>query len=140
MSDGAIVGAEALLRWKHPHRGLLAPAAFIDALAQSPAALEVGHWILHSACETAAGWRANGLPPVRIGVNLFPAQFHEPARCWTMSSGAARTGLPPEALELEITENIAFGKDDAVIGAAASPCARSGSVSPSTISARATRR
>src|SRR5437588_9705206 len=76
-SDGAVVGAEALLRWQHPERGILAPGAFIEALAESPVALDVGRWILHSACKSAAAWRS--VPPVRIGVNLFPAQFHHEA-------------------------------------------------------------
>ncbi len=115
MSDGAIVGAEALLRWKHPQRGLLTPAAFIDALVRSPAALEAGRWILQSACETAAGWRARGLPAIRIGVNLFPAHFHDGALLDDVQAVLRQTGLPPEALELEITENIALGNDDAVL-------------------------
>ena len=76
VSDGAMVGAEALLRWRHPQRGVLAPGAFIEALSKSPLVLEVGRWIIQSACEHAAAWRALGLPPVRMGVNLFPAQFH----------------------------------------------------------------
>ena len=74
-SDGAVVGAEALLRWRHPERGILAPGAFIGALGESAIVPEVGRWILRSACEQAAAWRKAGLP-LRIGVNLFPAQFH----------------------------------------------------------------
>ncbi len=63
-SDGAMVGAEALLRWRHPQRGILAPGAFIDALGESPVVLEVGRWILHSACERAAAWAGSrGFPP-----------------------------------------------------------------------------
>jgi diguanylate cyclase (GGDEF)-like protein/PAS domain S-box-containing protein len=117
MSDGAVVGAEALLRWKHPQRGLLAPAAFIDALVQSPAALEAGRWILQAACEAAASWRAKGLPPIRMGVNLFPAQFHDGMLLDDVKAVLGRTGLPADALELEITENIALGHDDGVLAA-----------------------
>jgi predicted signal transduction protein with EAL and GGDEF domain len=76
VSDGAVVGAEALLRWQHPIRGILGPAGFIEALAESPVALEAGRWILQTACSSAAAWRSQGLS-IRIGVNLFPAQFHE---------------------------------------------------------------
>jgi diguanylate cyclase (GGDEF)-like protein/PAS domain S-box-containing protein len=115
LSDGAVVGAEALLRWKHPRKGLLAPGAFIDALVQSPAALEAGKWILQSACEAAAEWRAKDLPPVRIGVNLFPAQFHNGMLLEDVKNVLWSTGVPPEALELEITENIALGNDDEVL-------------------------
>ena len=71
LSDGAVVGAEALLRWRHPERGILGPGMFIEAIAESPIVLDVGRWILRTACETAAAWRAKDLPPVRIGVNLF---------------------------------------------------------------------
>lgn len=115
LSDGAIVGAEALLRWQHPQRGLLAPAAFIDALTQSPAALNVGNWILQTACEAAASWRVKGLRPVRMAVNLFPAQFHDEIISAQVDAALARSGLPPELLEIEITENIALNNDDAKI-------------------------
>ena len=115
MSDNAVVGAEALLRWQHPQRGLLAPSAFIEALAASPSALEVGNWILRSACETAAGWRAQGLPPIRIGVNLFPAQFHDVMLLQDVEDALKRSGLPASALELEITENIALDDDKAML-------------------------
>jgi diguanylate cyclase (GGDEF)-like protein len=73
--DGTVVGAEALLRWNHPVHGILAPGAFIDALSKSEVAKETGRWILTQACKVAASWRAKGLPPIRMGVNLFPAQF-----------------------------------------------------------------
>jgi diguanylate cyclase (GGDEF)-like protein len=115
VSDRAIVGAEALLRWRHPQRGILAPGAFIEALAQNAAALDVGRWILQSACLHAAAWRRMGLPAVRIGVNLFPAQFHDGALLGDVEAGLMQSGLPAHALELEITENIALGHDEAVI-------------------------
>jgi diguanylate cyclase (GGDEF)-like protein/PAS domain S-box-containing protein len=115
VSDGTVVGAEALLRWRHPERGILAPGAFIEALAESPVALEVGRWILRSACDSAAKWRAKGLPPVRIGVNLFPIQFHDEILLKDVEAALLQSGLPPELLELEITENIALGQDDSMI-------------------------
>jgi predicted signal transduction protein with EAL and GGDEF domain len=115
LSDGAVVGAEALLRWQHPQKGLLAPAAFIDALTQSPTALEVGNWVLQNACETGAAWRAMGLPPVRMSVNLFPAQFHDDVISAQVDAALKRSGLPPELLEIEITENIALNNDDTKI-------------------------
>lgn len=114
LSDGAVVGAEALLRWQHPQKGLLAPAAFIDALAQSPAALEVGNWILQNACATGEAWRAMGLP-VRMAVNLFPAQFHDEIIAAQVGAALNMTGLPPELLEIEITENIALNNDETKI-------------------------
>ena len=115
VSDGAVVGAEALLRWRHPERGILAPGAFIEALAESPVALEVGRWIMHTACESAAKWRAVGLPAVRMGVNLFPVQFHDEILVKDVEAALLQSGLPPELLELEITESIALGQDDSMI-------------------------
>lgn len=110
--DGSVVGAEALLRWRHPERGILAPGAFIDALSKSPVVLEVGRWILRSACERAAEWRAAGLPLQRIGVNLFPAQFHAETLLNDVEEALALSGLEADALEIEITENIALGEHE----------------------------
>ncbi len=114
-SDGTIVGAEALLRWRHPTKGILNPGAFIDALAASPVAHETGRWILDEACRTAASWRAAGLPPVRMGVNLFPCQFSHGTLLDDVEAALLKSGLPPEALELEITENIALSHDDSML-------------------------
>jgi diguanylate cyclase (GGDEF)-like protein/PAS domain S-box-containing protein len=115
ISDGAIVGAEALLRWQHPTQGILGPGAFIDALAESPVVLDVGRWILQTACRAAAAWRAKGLPPLRIGVNLFPAQFHGGRLLDDVEAALCLSGLPPEALEIEITENIALAQDEGTL-------------------------
>jgi diguanylate cyclase (GGDEF)-like protein len=110
-SDGAVIGAEALLRWRHPERGILAPGAFIEALSESPVVLEVGRWILQSACEQAAAWRQAGLP-LRIGVNLFSAQFHGETLIDDVEAALSHSGLPADALEIEITENIALGEQE----------------------------
>lgn len=115
VSDGAVVGAEALLRWQHPERGIIGPGAFIEALAESPVALDVGRWILQTSCDYAAKWRAMGLPPVRVGVNLFPVQFQNEVLLKDVDDALRQSGLPPEYLELEITENIALGRDDTMI-------------------------
>lgn len=115
LSDGALVGAEALLRWRHPERGILAPGAFIEALAESPVALEVGRWILKTACANAVAWQSPGRTPVRIGVNLFPVQFHEQTLSADVEVALLQSGLPPSALELEITENIALGHDESIL-------------------------
>jgi EAL domain-containing protein (putative c-di-GMP-specific phosphodiesterase class I) len=110
-SDGAVIGAEALLRWRHPERGILAPGAFIGALGESAVALEVGRWILRSACEQAAAWRLAGYP-LRIGVNLFSAQFHGETLIDDVEAALRHSGLPADALEIEITENIALGEQE----------------------------
>jgi diguanylate cyclase (GGDEF)-like protein/PAS domain S-box-containing protein len=115
LRDGAVVGAEALLRWRHPERGILGPGAFIEALAESPVAHEVGRWIMQTACEAAAKWRADGLPPIQVGINLFPAQFRDGTLQKDVEVALLNSGLPPDALELEITENIALGQDEMIL-------------------------
>jgi diguanylate cyclase (GGDEF)-like protein/PAS domain S-box-containing protein len=111
LRDCAVVGAEALVRWRHPQRGILGPASFIEALAESAVARDVGHWILRSACHRAASWRSRDLPPIRIGVNLFPAQFHHETLLTDIEDILRQSGLPADGLELEITENIALSDD-----------------------------
>jgi predicted signal transduction protein with EAL and GGDEF domain len=113
LADAAQVGAEALLRWRHPERGILAPGAFIETLAESAIAGDVGRWIIHTACERTAAWRAIGLPLSRISVNLFPVQLHSDALLKDIEGALRATALPPEVLELEITENIALKYEDA---------------------------
>ncbi|HLH96205.1 MAG TPA: EAL domain-containing protein [Xanthobacteraceae bacterium] len=113
LRDRAVIGAEALLRWRHPQRGVLAPWCFIETLADSAIAPEVGRWIIQEACEKAAALRAMGLPLARIGVNLFPAQLHGETLLQSIEDTLSRTGLPAEVLELEITENVALNYEDA---------------------------
>jgi diguanylate cyclase (GGDEF)-like protein/PAS domain S-box-containing protein len=114
IGDGALVGAEALIRWRHPERGILLPGTFIEALANSAVALDVGKWILQTACEDGAALRDSG-HPIRIGVNLFPAQFREGTLLRDVDAALMRSKLPANALELEITENIALGRDEKML-------------------------
>lgn len=115
LSDDAVVGAEALLRWHHPRRGLLSPGEFIEVLSQSLIAVEVGRWILQTACMATAAWRTVGWPDFQIGVNLFAAHFHGGRLVDDVEAALRCTGLPPDALELEITENIALSRDDEIM-------------------------
>jgi len=115
LADEAVVGAEALIRWRHPERGILAPGAFIDTLAASSIAPEVSRWIIRTACAMTAQWRDAGLPLRRIGVNLFPNQLGDNALLKDIDDALAATGLPPQALELEITENVALNFEDAAV-------------------------
>ncbi|WP_404302969.1 putative bifunctional diguanylate cyclase/phosphodiesterase [Alicycliphilus denitrificans] len=117
LADGALTGAEALLRWQHPQRGLLSPAAFLPALEGGPLAAMVGFWVLDEACAQAARWRRDGAEDFRIGVNLFGAQFRVNDLVQEVVAALRRHGLPPEALELEITENIVLDNDDLVLEA-----------------------
>jgi diguanylate cyclase (GGDEF)-like protein/PAS domain S-box-containing protein len=112
LSDGAVTGAEALLRWRHPQRGLLEPYAFIDALAGNALALDIGRWVVETACAQAADWRGHGFSLARIAVNLFPKQLHHPSLIADVEAALARSRLPPELLELEITENSALNHEE----------------------------
>jgi len=112
LADNAVVGAEALLRWRHPERGLIAPAAFIDALAESSIAPEVGRWIIATACRQTAAWHDAGLMLNRIGVNLFPVQAHGQELLRDVEDALRASGLPADTLELEITENVALNFED----------------------------
>ena len=111
--DGAVVGAEALLRWRHPERGIVMPGAFIETLATNAIALDVGEWIILAACEKAAAWRAMGLSPGRIGINVFPPQLQGDVLVKAIDEALRLTNLPPESIEIEITENSTLNHEDA---------------------------
>ena len=117
MRDGALTGAEALLRWQHPERGLLAPAAFLDVLDRSCYAAQVGDWVLRTACRQAVAWRAAGASRFRIGVNLCSAQVQRGDLAQTVKNVLAESGLPADGLELEITENIVLRHDAEIVAA-----------------------
>ncbi|KTB78333.1 putative bifunctional diguanylate cyclase/phosphodiesterase [Pseudomonas syringae] len=105
LADGAITGAEALIRWNHPTLGVVSPAVFLPVLEAGLLAIPVGEWILRSACEQAAQWRNNGCDGFRIGVNLFAAQFRMRDFAEMVESALNDFSLPACSLELEITEN-----------------------------------
>ena len=115
LTDGAVIGAEALIRWRHPVAGVLAPGTFIDTLAASAIAPEVSRWIMHTACSWTADWRAQGLHLGRIAINLFPTQLGDEALLHDLDQALQETGLPADALELEITENVALDFGDAAV-------------------------
>ena len=114
--SGLLTGAEALIRWRHPERGLLAPAAFLTALESSPLAVKVGRWILNTACQQAVLW-CRRHPEFRMGVNLFGVQLRAGTLVVDVREALAQAGLPAQALELEVTENIVLGEDDTVLQA-----------------------
>jgi diguanylate cyclase (GGDEF)-like protein/PAS domain S-box-containing protein len=115
LADGAVVGAEALMRWRHPVAGILAPGTFIDTLAASAIAPEVSRWIIHTACSKTAHWRSQGLHLSRIAINLFPTQLGDDTLLRDLNEALLATGLPAEVLELEITENVALDFGDAAV-------------------------
>ncbi|MGO4551369.1 EAL domain-containing protein [Lysobacter sp. 2RAF19] len=111
LATGTPTGAEALLRWRHPERGLLAPGAFIDALSHHALAPKVGRWILERACRDAAAWPCIDGRCMTVGINLFPAQFHDGHLLDEVEGTLSRTGLAPAQLELELAGYIALRND-----------------------------
>lgn len=115
LADRRIIGAEALLRWRHPERGLLAPDMFLSVLEASPLAVDVGNWVLKTACADAASWRRMGWTDFRVAVNLFASQFNGGSLPTQVEQALIANKLPAEALELEVTENIMLRRDENVI-------------------------
>ena len=115
LADGRLLGAEALIRWQHPTRGLLPPSDFLESIEAGMLAYDVGGWVMETACAQAVSWR-RAFPDFRVGVNLFEAQFRSADLCARVQSVLARTGLPSTALELEVTENVILRHDATMRG------------------------
>ncbi|PLY01208.1 MAG: diguanylate cyclase [Desulfuromonas sp.] len=111
LESGAVIGVEALARWQHPQRGLVSPAEFIPVAEESGLIVPLGRDLLLEACLQGAAWQAQGYPPLRISVNISPRQFVDDDVCALLGGVLARSGLPPENLEVEITESLLL--DDA---------------------------
>ncbi|TAA45274.1 bifunctional diguanylate cyclase/phosphodiesterase [Pseudoxanthomonas winnipegensis] len=111
LKSGRVSGAEALLRWRHPERGVLLPAEFIEALAVSGIATTVGWWVLEQACKDAVSWPLMDGRPLAVSVNLFPVQFAHEDLLKEVDNALASSGLAPARLELELTEIIALRED-----------------------------
>jgi diguanylate cyclase (GGDEF)-like protein/PAS domain S-box-containing protein len=119
LSTGAIIGAEALVRWQHPQRGLIPPDEFIPVAEQSDLILALGEWVLRTACAQNRAWRTAGLAPITVGVNLSARQLTSQDIAEMTGRVLRETGLPGSALELELTETILMADTDAFIRAAA---------------------
>jgi len=102
--DGEVCGFEALVRWRHPQRGMVPPMDFIPVAEESGLILPLGEWVLRRACADAAAWDK----PLRIAVNLSPVQLNQPNLAAMVHEVLLETGLAPRRLELEITETALF--------------------------------
>lgn len=112
LETGAITGAEALIRWMHPTRGLIPPAQFIPIAEECGLIMPIGEWVLDQACSQAKRWDEAGLSLGTISVNVSAMQFREfPRRVYTILE---QTGLDPNRLELELTESVLMTRRDAV--------------------------
>lgn len=102
LEQNRICSFEALLRWNHPKRGLIAPADFVPVAEDTGLIVPIGAWVIREACAQAAGWPGQ----IRVAVNVSPVQFHRGALHETILRALATTGLAPDRLEIEITESI----------------------------------
>jgi diguanylate cyclase (GGDEF)-like protein/PAS domain S-box-containing protein len=114
---GQLRGAEVLLRWTHPTLGSISPAEFIPIAEESGLIVEIGSWVMRSACQQLCAWRAAGLDLPQVAVNLSVLQFRELGLPDLVSSILQDTGLPAQCLELELTEGIAMDHPDDVVAA-----------------------
>jgi diguanylate cyclase (GGDEF)-like protein len=106
LRSNRVVGAEALLRWQHPTRGLVAPGPFIGFAEESGLIERIGEWALVEACRQFVRWHAEGVPLDHVSVNVSPRQFRGRDFVETVARALDATGMSPERLRLEITENV----------------------------------
>jgi diguanylate cyclase (GGDEF)-like protein/PAS domain S-box-containing protein len=112
LGSGRILGVEALIRWRHPTRGLLQPQDFLLDVEEGSLSLPIGWWTMETACAQLAAWRAEGLPEISMGVNLFSSQFRSERLVPHIAGLLERYAIEPRLLELEVTETIAPLQDE----------------------------
>jgi len=108
MATGAVIAFEALVRWRHPERGLVAPGEFIAVAEEMGTIVQLGEWVLSEACRTAAMWPAH----LRLSVNLSPVQFKSGDLTATVARALRLSGLAASRLDLEITESVLLLEDE----------------------------
>jgi diguanylate cyclase (GGDEF)-like protein len=104
--SGAVTGMEALLRWRHPQRGLVAPNDFIPLAEETGLIIPLGHWVLREACRQNRAWQDEGLPPLRTAINISAAQLRNDDLANNVAAALRDTGLSAQYLEIEITESV----------------------------------
>ena len=114
VTDGGVAGFEALLRWRHPQRGLLAPGEFIGLAEESGLIVPIGAWVLRQACEQARAWQESDVP-LSMAVNVSARQLQHPNLVGMVGDALAASGLDPSALVLEITESATVADTEATI-------------------------
>jgi diguanylate cyclase (GGDEF)-like protein len=111
LKNGELVALEALVRWQHPREGLRFPKDFVPAAEQSGLIVEIGTWVLESACRQLAMWREEGIAPSRLALNVSLQQLRGGEFVQLVSDTLARMSLPPQTLEFEVTETV-FAEED----------------------------
>ncbi len=115
LSTGKIVGNEALIRWRHPERGLLSPIHFIEITEETGLIVPIGKWVLQEACRQHMLWIENGMEPMCISVNISAMQFYQTGFCQMVRSIITDSGMQPIYLELELTESLFMHDVDVVL-------------------------
>ncbi|MBO9541359.1 bifunctional diguanylate cyclase/phosphodiesterase [bacterium] len=115
LRTGRVVGAEALIRWRHPELDLVSPAKFIPLAEETGLILPMTDWAIRSACEQAKAWREMGLPPLRVAVNISGSYFRQPNVAERIQALLAELDLPASTLDLELTESIFMGDLDSTL-------------------------
>jgi diguanylate cyclase (GGDEF)-like protein/PAS domain S-box-containing protein len=106
LRSGRIFGAEALIRWHHPEQGIISPTRFIGLAEESGLIVPIGEWVLRTACTQNQAWRVAGMTPVTVSVNVSARQFEERRLAERIRAALDDSGLPPHALEVEVTETL----------------------------------
>jgi predicted signal transduction protein with EAL and GGDEF domain len=112
LKTGAIVGVEALIRWRHPERGLVPPAQFIPIAEECGFIVPIGRWVLREACRQARAWQDGGLPPMPIAINISAVELRAKDFVAGVRATLKETGLEPRYLELELTETFLMQDSD----------------------------
>ncbi len=115
LASGAVIGVEALLRWRHPERGLIPPGRFIPVAEESGLIVPIGVWVLREACRQAAHWHHAGLTGLTMAVNLSAVQFKRGDVEQSVLRALEESGLSPQLLELELTESILIQNAEGVL-------------------------
>ena len=115
LGSGAVIGAEALLRWNHPERGLIPPMQFIPFAEESGLIVPIGEWVLHEACRQMVQWHKAGAPNLVIAVNLSARQFQRADLEQSVISALELSSMDPSLLELELTESILISDTENVL-------------------------
>ncbi len=113
LRTGRVTTCEALMRWKHPNRGMVPPAVFIPIAEETGLIIALGEWALQRACAEAANWPKS----VKVAVNLSPVQFRDRGLALHVVSALAKSGLPAQRLELEVTERLLLEDNDGTLAA-----------------------